>query len=237
MGKGRGVSSEYWKRFWSNHGRKSIGAPAQSQVLRTLNKLPVADETFDRIVGQIEETLRLGPQEDLLDLCCGNGAITVRLASRCRSALGVDVSQHLLDQVDRATAPNLALRAEDVAKVHIEKNQFSRILVYAGIQYFSEDQIVALILSLHTALRPSGLLLLGDVPDAQRIWSFFDTPERERAYFDSVCADKPIIGTWIDPGWLTRLGAYAGFSEASVIPQPRDFPYAHYRYDVLMRKS
>jgi hypothetical protein len=48
--------------------------------------------------------------------------------------------------------------------------------------------------------------------------------------------DSPIIGTWFDPQLLLKLGKYTGFEAVEILPQPDDFPYSHYRFDLLLKK-
>jgi hypothetical protein len=84
-------------------------------------------------------------------------------------------------------------------------------------------------------LRPDGVFLLTDIPDADRRWAFFDRAERERAYFESVEAGAPLLGAWYDREWLGRLARYAGFVEAVTIDQPIGLPFAHYRFDLRCR--
>jgi len=235
--KDRIVSAEYWKNFWRNHARATLHAPVQCQVLRTVDKQPLSDQIFAQILTQIEAVLELTSEDVLLDLCCGNGAITARLASRCNRVVGIDCSQDLLDQIDTTVHRNVVLRAEDVAEADLPESSFSKVLLYAGIQYFAEEQIVRLLCRVARCLRPGGLLYLGDVPDVSRIWAFFNSPARETAYFDSLRDDQSIIGTWLDADWLSKLGRYAGFDAVQLLPQPAYFPYAHYRFDMIMRKS
>jgi hypothetical protein len=75
---------------------------------------------------------------------------------------------------------------------------------------------------------------LGDVPDAERIWNFFDTPPRRHAYFEQLAAQQPIIGTWFASPWLEHLAYDAGFARAVVLSQPASFPFQHFRFDLLL---
>lgn len=237
MVEGGSMSHNYWKRFWEAHSQSSVNAPVQTQVLRTVNRQPLSDAVFVRILSAVEKELRLQPEDVVLDLCCGNGTITTHLASRCKSILGIDYSDSLLAKIDTTRYSNLSVRAEDVSQAALHENYFTKVLIYAGIQYFSEQQIVCLFDKVARCLQTSGLFYLGDVPDADRIWAFFNSPEREKAYFNSVRDDKPIIGTWLHSDWLLKLASHVGFAHSRIIPQPADFPYAHYRFDMIMKKA
>jgi len=231
------MSHEYWKIFWREQAQSTSSAPAQCQVLRTLNKQPLADDIFAKILHQIENALQLSRDDVLVDLCCGNGAITTYLAQKCESVLAIDYSRDLLAQIDTVMHPNVSIREEDVDQAALPEGGFTKSLIYAGIQYFSEPKVVRLVSNIARSLRPGGLLYIGDIPDADRLWNFFNNAERENAYFDSLKFDKPIIGTWLRRDWLSKLGNYAGFTNAQVIEHPEDFPYAHYRFDMVLQKN
>ncbi len=230
------MSGEYWKQYWITHGRASQDAATQYQVLRTVNKRPVDDNVFARILAHIDSVLEAGPDDAVLDLCCGNGAITTHLACHCRSVVGIDCSPDLLAQIDTDRFRNLSLRVEDVAEAELPGEMFTKVLFYAGVQYFSEQQIVRLFCRIAASMRSGGRFYVGDIPDVGRIWSFHNTAERETAYFDSVRDDKPIIGTWLDPLWLSKLASHAGFENIRVLQQPEWLPFAHYRFDMSMQK-
>ena len=93
------MTQNYWKRFWETHSRSRAGAPAQCQVLRTLNKQPLSDDIFGRILLEIEKTLQLQPQDVVLDLCCGTGRYSEALAAYFDAGvIGLDPSTKMLDQ-------------------------------------------------------------------------------------------------------------------------------------------
>lgn len=85
-------------------------------------------------------------------------------------------------------------------------------------------------------LKPGGILLITDILDSRRIWSFYNNPEREDAYFQNVMEGTPILGTWFDCEWLEKLARYTGFSHDQVFDQPEEFWYSHYRFDMTCRK-
>ncbi|KJV05350.1 hypothetical protein, partial [Methylocucumis oryzae] len=62
--------------------------------------------------------------------------------------------------------------------------------------------------------------MITDIPDQQCMWNFFNTDEREMAYFANEAAETTIIGTWYDKQWLLKLAKFSGFSSAELINQP-----------------
>jgi len=226
--------SDYWKDYWQSHAQASYEADAQVQVLRTLDRKPIPAEVFDLILESVFAVLRLEPGHRCLDLCCGNGLITQHLADQVESIVAVDFAQPLLDQFDVAKHPNIQTVCVSVLEADFPQQSFDRILLYAGVQYFSHAETVELFGKLKQWVRPGGIVFLGDIPDQSRMWNFFNSPDRRNAYFRSLIQDGPIVGTWFDPKWLSHLSTSCGFSEFTLCEQPSNFPFAHYRFDMQL---
>jgi cyclopropane fatty-acyl-phospholipid synthase-like methyltransferase len=229
------VSASYWTRFWVDHGAKSRGDDPQSQVLRTSGGRPVTPEVVGILVGELVRLLELDRSRSLLDLCCGNGVLTAELAKSALRTFGVDLSPELIAAARERGAENLEFTVADVRAIELPRTAFDRILLYAGIQYLDEAETVALLERARQWLADGGLLVLGDVPDLRRRWSFFDSPDRRRAYFRGIASGEPIIGTWFDPDWLRHAAVYAGFEKAEILDQDPRLPYAHFRFDARLR--
>src|SRR5262245_37058383 len=67
------------------------------QVKRTVGGQPVSAQQISLIVDAIRSGLALAPDDTLLDLCCGNGALTTHLFEVCSGGLGVDYSGFLIE--------------------------------------------------------------------------------------------------------------------------------------------
>ena len=225
-----------WKDYWIKQARASISDPLQSQVLRTINKQPIADAEFQGILHDIEDKLAPGKNDTLLDLCCGNGLITTYLSPRCRQIIAVDLAEEFTRQMDLSKFPNITPLVGDVREVQFEDASFDRILMYAGIQYLTYKETINLFESAHDWLKKGGTFLIGDVPDQMRLWNFSNTPERQAAYFNAIKNDSPAIGTWFEPQWLINLGRYAGFDKAEALSLPGTLPFSAYRFDLLLAK-
>ena len=231
------MTSHHWSRFWTDHASASVGQHDQVQVLRTVERQPIADDRFAEILADIAAKLALTGNEVVLDLACGNGLVARDLAGRCGAVLGVDFCEEFVVQVNALDIPNLAAEVSDITRVRFEDRSFDRVLVYAAHQYLEPVEALQLLESMFAWLRPGGSVLLGDVPDARRMWKFFDNATRRQAYFEALTAGKPIIGTWFDPDWLVHASAQVGFASAAVLSQPPASPNAHYRFDMVLRKS
>lgn len=231
------IMADYWKTFWAESNKSTTSKHPQCQVLRTFNKKPISEAQFQKILEDIEKKMEICRNDEVLDLCCGNGLITVYLTSKCKRAVGVDFEPGLIEYIDLEKYPNVSVVTEDVRKVDFKEHSFDKIMIYAGLQYLSHQETICLFESVFRWLKSNGLFYIGDIPDRERLWNFFNTEERERACFGSIKNDKPIIGTWFDSEWLVKLGKYADFKCTEIIPQPEDFPYSHFRFDAVLKKT
>ena len=227
--------TDYWKSFWLTHAKENQNTEPQIQVLRTLNKQPLEPDIFTAIVDSIVTMLEPEPDNNLLDLCCGNGLITRELFNRFRKVTAVDLSEEFVSQLSSGAPDNITAFAADARTVEFPAKSIDRILLYAGVQYFSESETVELFMRMRRWIRDGGVVALGDIPDATRKWNFFNSPERESAYFEALRKGKPIVGNWFDPGWLVKLSHQAGFVSAVTKLQPQSFPYQHYRFDLVLK--
>ena len=90
----------------------------------------------------IATLLQLGKSDRLLDLCCGNGLLSVLIAPQVREILGVDFSEALLQRAKHiAAAPNIDYRQADArAIVRVANNRkFEKVLISAAFQYFDRS--------------------------------------------------------------------------------------------------
>lgn len=230
------MKKDYWPEFWKKHGRKSGDANEHVQVLRTKNRAPIEEENWRLTLEFILDHLALNTDDDALDLCCGNGLITQQMAARCRSVIGVDVAPELVDKIDTAAHPNITALVGDMRALELEPDSLDKILIYAAIQYLDLAETVEWFQRMYDALRDGGTIFIGDIPDRSKLWTFFNSDEREAVHFESTRKREAIVGTWFEQDWLLKLAKYAGFSQAEIIPQPDYMIYAEYRYDMKVVK-
>lgn len=162
---------------------------------------------------------RLDPRagERALDVGCGCGETTSLLAQRTGDALGVDVSQPLIDVARSEAVPGARYLVAD-AQTHRFEQEFDLVFSRFGVMFF--DDPAAAFGNLHAALRPGGRLCAA-------VWGPFDENtwasvplEVVRRHFPGP--DRPSSGPGpfglSDADRLARLLAGAGFAGVSVAP-------------------
>lgn len=63
--------TQRWQKYWAEHAAQSSQEHPQIQVLRTLDRQPIAPELFEDIVEGALDKLELNDGDTVLDLCCG----------------------------------------------------------------------------------------------------------------------------------------------------------------------
>ena len=101
------MSNRYWEDFWTSHARSTVRDNAQRQVLRTLNKKPISDAKFRKLLKYIDRKIEISKDDEILDLCCGNGLFATHFASKCRRVTGVDFAADLVAHVDLKSHENI----------------------------------------------------------------------------------------------------------------------------------
>lgn len=197
-------TSNYWSEYWSDSLSQN-NIDDQSQVLRVRNKKPIDEIRWEFTVKDVESHLDLKISDSMLDLCCGNGLLTDAFSPKVNSICAVDISPSLIERLKKRNLSNVDVILNDIRMVHFEKSIFSKILWYAGIQYLDESDIVNMVFKLREWLKPSGIIMIGDIPDKDKIWDYFNNEDRKNAYFQGLSDNQPIIGTWIDKKWIKEL--------------------------------
>jgi 2-polyprenyl-3-methyl-5-hydroxy-6-metoxy-1,4-benzoquinol methylase len=101
----------------------------------------------------------------VLDVGCGDGALTRHVARRARSVLAVDISPAMIRVARERSAghANIAYRVDDVATMELPEAAFDVVLSVATLHHLSPiDPVVD---RLAAAVRPGGLLIVQDLVD------------------------------------------------------------------------
>jgi SAM-dependent methyltransferase len=117
-------------------------------------------DRMDALLAPITEGVMkacdVGRGDHVLDVGCGCGDTTLRLARRGAAATGVDVSQPMLARArERATGSGLDVRFElgDAATTHFERT-FDALFSRFGVMFFADP--TAAFANMHSALRERG---------------------------------------------------------------------------------
>lgn len=229
----------HWGDYWTGHfdlkASENSKEPRRA-VGRTKNGIALEDGTWNETLAYIVQSLQLSEDETVLELCCGNGEVIGKLASWCASAYGIDISQQMIVELKKLYGKTVTCEVCDVLSYNREKESLDVIIIYFSIQHFTEAEAVQLIQSSYNWLRKGGRLFIGDIPDADKLWGYLQTPAHKRDYFRRLLSSEPMVGTWFHRGMFLALEAVLDDSDVAVINQPEWQINSSERFDVLIKK-
>ncbi len=229
------MEKDYWVDFWNKNNILG-NSDLQLQVGRAINKVPITQEKWNLTLQYIREKLKLNADDTLMDICSGNGLITLAFSKYVKEIVAVDISEKLISQINKNNVSNVTTIIADIRGLNFVENKFSKIIFYFALQHFTEQETLFIFKKIKKWLKKGGKCYIGDIPDREKIWKFFNTEERENAYFNSLENNTPIIGNWFNKSVLEKLASYCGFSKFEIINQNEDMINAHYRFDILLIK-
>jgi cyclopropane fatty-acyl-phospholipid synthase-like methyltransferase len=217
---------------YDTHARTCPRDDLWGQVRRTVRGRAVDPAQIDLIVAAILDQLQPEPDDTLLDLACGNGALTARLQPHCRASLGVDVSPHLIGIAqERFARPQHGFLVDDAsefAELHAAPERFSTALCYGSLSYLSDPAVARLLRALHARFPNLRRVMLGNLPDPARAGAFYAgaVPDLREPRSD--------LGVWRTADELAHL-AGPGWSLGTRV-MPASFFASHYRFDALLAR-
>ncbi len=129
--------------------------------------------TAQNSAGYLLEHLR--PGQDLLDVGCGPGTITVDLAALVAPGrvVGIDRSADVVDDADALAhmreASNLTVSTGDVYTLELDGAAFDVVHAHQVLQHLSDP--VAALREMRRTLRPGGLVAVRDADYGAFVWS------------------------------------------------------------------
>lgn len=218
---------------YDQHARTRPRDDLWGQVRRTVRGVPVAAEQIDMIVDAIVGHLDLAGTDVLLDIACGNGALSARLHPACHASLGVDLSPYLIDvaQEHFATGSHAFVvgDAAGFAESVTQPERFTKALCYGSLSYLSDADTARMLRALHERFANLTRVMLGNLPD----------PARAAAFLGAKALDlrepRSDIGVWRSIDEIAHLAGPGWTVTASHMPQ--GFFASHYRFDALLARS
>lgn len=229
--------TNYWKEFPESVGEKEFFR----QVGKTKNSKPISLKQFQCLNAQIIEQLKIGKQDTVLDLCCGNGIITFNTAKYCDFIVGIDYSDclikiarkfHKSDNIKYINSSILEINSEIISI----KKPFTKVYMYEALQHFEVEEIDRILTVIRDVSIPDVKIFFGSIPDINKIWRFYDTKKRRAEYEKRMEENSEVIGTWWNAQSIFDTAKAIGLNCTPIL-QDRILHTAHYRFDVLITKN
>ena len=224
------------KNFYDSRVASGDEGAFLKQVGHTECGQPITPLQFDRMVHQLHALLNLGSDDRLLDLCCGNGVITARLAKTAAEVVGVDLSPELIRVANthqirvNTTFQQGDLRA--LAQVPgLHGKAFSKVLMQAALQHFTPAEFEPLIRSILELCEPAPVIVFGFIPEDGKQNHLFDTPRRRlnRLWLRATGRDQ--FGHWWKKQALEEVCARLGL-DCSFHAVDNQLAAASYRFNM-----
>ncbi len=225
----------YPKFDHNEHAKSRTTDDFWGQIRRTVQGAPVSDEQIKLIVDAINAALRLRPDDKLLDLACGNGALSRLLFESIAEYQGVDFSEHLISVAKKnfEKLPRYQFMTEGAAEYvrqEMHPKKFTKVLCYGSFSYFAATDAAEVLRTLFEKFTNVQSVFVGNLPDKDRATAFY----KETQITAQEMADhESQIGTWRTQNEFTELAIASGWrTKFSVMPA--EYYAGHYRYDVLL---
>ena len=224
--------------FYKEHPKTCDPEDFWGQVKRTVNGKPVPQKQIDMIVDAVSNGLELSMKDVLLDLCCGNGALTTYFFARCSGGLGVDFSEYLIEVARRhfVKRPQEDFILQDVvefARTYQEPKRFTKAVCYGSLMFLLPESTCALLGTLRSRFTSLRKLFIGNLPDKAMMPDFFS----DHSYEPGIENDPGSpIGIWRTEREFIELAAESGWAATSS-RMPPSFYSAHYRFDAVLVPS
>ncbi len=158
---------EWWQKFYTGtwqHIQPFLNTPEQTQ----------------KEADFIEDVLDLKPLARILDVPCGEGRLTIELASRGYKMCGVDINKNFLKIAEKNANKqglDITWRQGDMRKIPW-KNEFDAVIcMWASFGYFNEKGNLKFIKAVSCSLRKKGFFLL-DTPVAETLYPKYKSRSR-----------------------------------------------------------
>lgn len=228
-----------WREYWDDFPRRFNDDEFRRQVGRTANRgVPTPEPELETVVAEIVSSLELAPQDRLLDLCCGNGLLTIRFAEHCREAVGVDFSEPMV-RLAREHHASGSVRYVEGSVLDLKEcvdGEFDKICMVESLAYFGPEDLTRILEGLSTRSASRSAVLFSGVLDDEAKWNFFDTPERRSVYEQQQREGTEIMGRWWTRAEIDEIATRQGY-EAEFASQDERLNTAHYRFNAVLRRS
>lgn len=206
------------------------------QIRRTVGGKPVSEDQIRMIVEAVTKGLAIETEDVLLDLACGNGALSSLLFDRCQKFLGVDFSEFLISIAKKNfETPNyyfIEQSASEYVQLESHPERFTKVLCYGSFSYFPEVEAAKVLHLLFSKFNNVQRVFIGNLPDKERAMEFY---KGKVANVDELSDCSSQIGIWRSRSEFEQLASHAGW-KVKFTSMPAEFYAAHYRYDVLLTR-
>jgi cyclopropane fatty-acyl-phospholipid synthase-like methyltransferase len=225
--------------LYEAHARACNPKDFQKHVMRTTHGSPVGQDQIDMIIEGVSRGLDLARHDVLLDLCCGNGAITDLIFARCAGGLGVDFTPYLIEvaKANFEKPPTRLYQLADVLEYLETANdteRFTKATCYGAFACLSEAKASRTLRTLRRHFPNLGRVFIGNLPDLDRAGIFWRQHYGSEPWpYEELKRHDTAFGIWRSEQEVTKLTAHCGW-RAEFTRMPAEFYGSYYRFDAIL---
>lgn len=139
---------------------------ATEQSWEKTHRWRYSKEVALKTIDDIRSKLAVSSAELILEVGCGCGMVCELLAGDNQKAVGLDLSEDLLQRAEDfgVSRQKVALVAAEASQLPLRDASFDRVLCYSVFQCFPSKRYAKQVLNeLMRVCRPGGMILVGDV--------------------------------------------------------------------------
>ena len=207
------------------------------QIKRTVNGQPISRKEINMIIKAIKNGLQLNQNDILVDIGCGNGALSELLFSNIQSYVGIDFSEFLINVAKENFEKENYIFELGEANAYLENtqinNKVTKGLCYGVFSYFEEEKAMNILKLLKVKYPSLSHFYIGNLPDKDRASNFY----YDHIDFTDLLEDnQSSIGIWRNKKELTDLFNTNGW-DVAFFNMPKSFYSSHYRFDVVLTRK
>lgn len=209
-----------------------------TQVGHTVSGKPISEDQLKGIYDEIINQLNLSKNDTLLDLCCGNGLITKRLAAHCNKVTAIDTSAKMIEiAVSSQYADNIHYIKGDALNFTLldhDIRNVTKVLMYGALQHFNFSDFTKLLKDINLTCPHVDSIFFGFVPNIDKRWQFYDSLAKRIQYLIRKFKGQCVMGTWWSKNDIKKFCEQHGFDCHFADRKEGDYGYP-YRFHILIK--
>lgn len=227
--------------FYDSHVASLEESDFLSQVCHTLGGKPLAPEIIALSLADLRGALGPGPDDHVLDLCCGNGLFSKRLADTAATVTGIDFSSQMVRIANtHHGAGNIRYIHGDITRLDdldaIRDRRYSRVVINAGLQHFHPGQFGDILGDILALTDDAPVLVFTYVPENGKQKFLFNSLRKRLKRLWLRATGRDIFGHWWDRRIFEEAARRHGLACSFPPIDPR-IHYAGYRMNVRLSKA
>ncbi len=208
------------------------------QVKRSVDGKPISNSQIIMIENAVDKGLKLSKSDKVLDIGCGNGALSALFFKKINKLVGVDFSEYLIGVAKEnfEMKPDYTFHLADAYEFIVNyehKEHITKVLCYGTFAYFDFQVAKKMLRFLNESYKNVSRVYIGNLPNKDKAENFY---YKDIDYTEQIDDAESPIGIWRSEDEMKELAADCGWG-INFHKMPKTFQGSHYRYDVILKRK